>query len=63
MRDTETGFIMCRGASEVKSMLPLLPVEEQSAEQQADAVEESTEQQMEAVAAVAAKFLGPEQDL
>ncbi|KAI3437922.1 hypothetical protein D9Q98_000367 [Chlorella vulgaris] len=63
LRDTETGFIMCRGVSEVKSMLPLLPVEEQSAEQQAEAVEESTEQQMEAVAAVAAKFLGPEQDL
>ncbi|EFN55767.1 hypothetical protein CHLNCDRAFT_145199 [Chlorella variabilis] len=57
VRETDKGFIMCRGAATTKSAIPLLPVEEQSAEQQADAVEESTEQQLEAVAAVAAKFL------
>lgn len=34
MLETEKGFVMCRGANPVESTLPLLPVEEQSAEQQ-----------------------------
>lgn len=48
---------MCRGANTAKRAVPLLPVEERSAEQQAAAIEESAEEQLAAVATVAAKFL------
>lgn len=58
VRETDKGFVMCRGASTAKSEVPLLPVEEQSVEQQAEAVEEAAEAQLAAAAAVAAKFLG-----
>lgn len=53
----EKGILMCRGASEVRREVPLLPVEEQSAEQQAEGVEAAAEIEMAAVAAVASKFL------
>ena len=62
LRETDKGFVMCRGASEVRREVPLLPVEEQSAEQQAEGIETAAEQEMDAVAAVARKFLEGEED-
>ena len=62
MRETDSGFIMCRGASSASRLVPLLPVEEQSAEQQADAVVEAADAQLEAVVAVGSKFLEEEED-
>lgn len=58
MRETDKGFVMCRGASDAKRLVPLLPVEERNAEQQAEAVEEAAAEQLQQVASVAAKFLG-----
>ena len=61
VRETEKGFVMCRGASEAAGkggLIPTLPVEEQTAEQQAEAEEEAAEAALQAAAAVAAKFLG-----
>ena len=62
LRETDKGFVMCRGASEVRREVPLLPVEEQSAEQQAEGIEAAAETEMEAVAAVARKFLEGEEE-
>ncbi|KAL4422981.1 hypothetical protein ABPG77_005461 [Micractinium sp. CCAP 211/92] len=65
VRETDKGFVMCRGAGEAggaQSKIPLLPVEEQSAEQQAEAVEEAVQQQFEFVKGVAAKFLGGDEE-
>ncbi|KAL4451974.1 hypothetical protein ABPG75_007636 [Micractinium tetrahymenae] len=66
VRETDKGFVMCRGAggagAAAQGRIPLLPVEEQTAEQQAEAVEEAAQQQFEFVRGVAAKFLGGDDD-
>lgn len=65
VRETDKGFVMCRGAGSAvgaQSKIPLLPVEEQSAEQQAEAVEEAVGQQFDFVKGVAAKFLGADEE-
>ena len=62
VRETDSGFIMCRGASSASRLVPLLPVEEQSAEQQADAVVEAADAQLETVVAVGSKFILEEEE-
>lgn len=59
VRETDKGFVMFKGAAPPRpGGLPMLPVEEQSAEQQAEAVEEAAEQQLRQIQTVAARVLG-----